>query len=378
MQGRIIIPESFDMCFTYEQQVLYLAKWCGMLADAIGGPGSPAIDALNDAVDKINKTMAEIEISLTNFYNKGEIDVKFAGYYNKEESDNKYETKTDAQSAHDSLTAMINSRALKSDLDALQTAFEQAINGLSDNYATKQDLTNAINGLGDVYAKKSYVDSMLDRISQLEAIVGDINTQGEGIKTLLCIASPNASGSTPGTPGGYYYGAASNYYEDNGKGDISIINSGIYHGVLMCDVYPSQTGYGSSVSDPVGSGEPHVNNNNVGKYHLSDPNLTGDGGRYFNGYHVDVPQWAKDKYPAIFTQDSYDVPFYKAEQKLITAMSLIDYLIYALTCAGCTGRNKDHNLYVDSTVTAGSKKPVESGAVKAYVDAEIAKIRGGN
>ena len=40
---RLIIPESFEQCFTYETQIAFLARWVGQLADQIGGGGGGSI-----------------------------------------------------------------------------------------------------------------------------------------------------------------------------------------------------------------------------------------------------------------------------------------------------------------------------------------------
>lgn len=155
---RIVIPESFDLCLTYEQQILYLVRWCGMLADAIGGPGSPAIEELQEAVGKINDTLAQIELSLQDYYSKGEIDVKLSGYVTKVTLDStleSYETVESATEAHNHLIDMINQRALKTDLDEL----EQTVNQAVDYEVTEGSKKPVESG-----AVKAYVDAEIAKL----------------------------------------------------------------------------------------------------------------------------------------------------------------------------------------------------------------------
>lgn len=58
---RLIIPESFEQCFTYETQIAYLARWVGQLADQIGGGGSPELEALTQRVAALETSSATIE-----------------------------------------------------------------------------------------------------------------------------------------------------------------------------------------------------------------------------------------------------------------------------------------------------------------------------
>ena len=58
---RLIIPESFEQCFTYETQIAYLARWVGQLADQIGGGGSPELEALTQRVAALETSNGNIE-----------------------------------------------------------------------------------------------------------------------------------------------------------------------------------------------------------------------------------------------------------------------------------------------------------------------------
>lgn len=58
---RLIIPESFEQCFTYETQIAFLARWVGQLADQIGGGGSPELEALTQRVAALETSNANIE-----------------------------------------------------------------------------------------------------------------------------------------------------------------------------------------------------------------------------------------------------------------------------------------------------------------------------
>lgn len=58
---RLIIPESFEQCFTYETQIAFLARWVGQLADQIGGGGSPELKALTQRVAALEASDASIE-----------------------------------------------------------------------------------------------------------------------------------------------------------------------------------------------------------------------------------------------------------------------------------------------------------------------------
>lgn len=58
---RLIIPESFEQCFTYETQIAFLARWVGRLADQIGGGGSPELEALTQRVAALETSNANIE-----------------------------------------------------------------------------------------------------------------------------------------------------------------------------------------------------------------------------------------------------------------------------------------------------------------------------
>lgn len=64
LKPRLIIPESFDACLTYEQQIVYLAKWCGELADEIGGSGSPEIEDLKQRVSALEAEDANISAQI--------------------------------------------------------------------------------------------------------------------------------------------------------------------------------------------------------------------------------------------------------------------------------------------------------------------------
>lgn len=76
---RLIIPESFEQCFTYETQIAYLARWVGQLADQIGGGGSPELEALTQRVAALETSNANIEneiIILKNALTALQADVK--------------------------------------------------------------------------------------------------------------------------------------------------------------------------------------------------------------------------------------------------------------------------------------------------------------
>ena len=64
LNPRLIIPESFEACLTYEQQIAYLAKWCGELADSIGGSGSPEIEELKQRVSALEAEDANISAQI--------------------------------------------------------------------------------------------------------------------------------------------------------------------------------------------------------------------------------------------------------------------------------------------------------------------------
>lgn len=64
LNPRLIIPESFEACLTYEQQIAYLAKWCGELADEIGGSGSPEIEELKQRVSALEAEDANISAQI--------------------------------------------------------------------------------------------------------------------------------------------------------------------------------------------------------------------------------------------------------------------------------------------------------------------------
>lgn len=58
---RLIVPDSFEQCFTYETQIAFLARWIGQLADQIGGGGSPELEALTQRVSVLETTTGNIE-----------------------------------------------------------------------------------------------------------------------------------------------------------------------------------------------------------------------------------------------------------------------------------------------------------------------------
>lgn len=64
LNPRLIIPNSFEECFTYEMQILFLARWIERLENESGGGGSEDIKKLKEDVEQLKVKVAQIEEEL--------------------------------------------------------------------------------------------------------------------------------------------------------------------------------------------------------------------------------------------------------------------------------------------------------------------------
>lgn len=66
LDPNLIIPDSFKLCFTYEQQILYLLNWISELSDRIGDEDSPAVKELQEEMEQVQREITELRTQLFN------------------------------------------------------------------------------------------------------------------------------------------------------------------------------------------------------------------------------------------------------------------------------------------------------------------------